>query len=218
MIDATTATSDRLVISRDELRSLKPMEYAVARTPAAVMAVDWTNGGARVSITYVNDAFTRTLSYTAAEISRRHPSPSGAVPTSVSAPATVLFDGPCHFCNATVRFVIANDPAAHFRFAPLESAAAAQLVAPYGRDPSASGSIIVIDAAGIHDRSDAVLRIARGLRRPWCWLGLLAIVPAGVRDRIYDFIAANRYRLFGRSATCPLPPPAIRDRFLGDAP
>jgi predicted DCC family thiol-disulfide oxidoreductase YuxK len=135
----------------------------------------------------------------------------------VTTPATVLFDGICNMCNATVRFVIANDPAGTFRFARLQSAAGMAALAPFSRDPRAVASIVVIDGNGLHERSDAALLIARGLRRPWRWLAVLAVIPAGLRNAIYDWIAANRYRWFGRRTECTLPTPAPRDRFLDDA-
>jgi predicted DCC family thiol-disulfide oxidoreductase YuxK len=136
----------------------------------------------------------------------------------LTTPATVLFDGLCNLCNATVRFIMANDPDGRFRFAPLQSAAAARLLAPFARDPASPSSILVIDADGLHERSGAALRVAGGLRRPWRWLSALTAIPAGVRDPVYDWIARNRYRWFGRRTHCALPSPAQRARFVGDDP
>ena len=130
--------------------------------------------------------------------------------------ATVLFDGVCHLCSAVVRFIIANDPHARFRFAALDSAAGAASLARFGR-VGTSGSretLIVIDESGLHERSAAALRIAGALRRPWCWLAALERVPLSVRDHVYRFIAARRYRWFGRRAACLRPEPAIAFRFL----
>lgn len=132
----------------------------------------------------------------------------------MSAKATILFDGVCNLCNASVRFIIANDPAAHFRFAPLESEPGRAALAAFGQASAAPASIIVIDADGLHERSDAALRIAAGLRQPWRTLALLARVPVRLRDPVYTWIARNRYRWFGRRASCPVPTPEQRARFL----
>ncbi len=128
--------------------------------------------------------------------------------------AIVLFDGTCNFCDASVRFMIANDPADHFRFAASQSDAGIAALRASGRDPATIDSIVLIDRAGIHERSDAALRIAAGLRLPWRALAIFKVLPVGLRDRIYDVVARNRYRWFGRREACSLPPPSVRARFL----
>jgi len=128
--------------------------------------------------------------------------------------AIVLFDGTCNFCDASVQFMIANDPAGYFRFAAAQSDAGIVALRAAGRDPATIESIVLIDRAGFHERSDAALRIAAGLRLPWPALALFRAVPAGLRDRVYDVIARNRYRWFGRRESCRLPTPAVRARFL----
>ena len=128
--------------------------------------------------------------------------------------AIVLFDGTCNFCDASIRFMIANDPADHFRFAASQSAAGIDAMRAAGRDPVTVDSIVLIDGEGFHERSDAALRIAARLRLPWRALAVFRAVPAGLRDRVYDVIARNRYRWFGRRESCRLPTPAVRARFL----
>jgi predicted DCC family thiol-disulfide oxidoreductase YuxK len=126
----------------------------------------------------------------------------------------VLFDGVCNLCNGSVQFIIARDPSAHFRFAPLDSAAARSLIgesAPLGAVPD---SIVLMDHRRMYTRSAAALRIARRLRFPWPLLYALIIVPRPLRDAIYDFIARNRYRWFGKRDTCMVPSPELRARFL----
>ncbi len=128
--------------------------------------------------------------------------------------AVVLFDGVCHLCNAGVQFIIANDPRAHFQFAALQSDAGIATLRAAGREPAAAASIVVIDAAGFHQHSDAVLRIAADLRAPWCLAAALRVIPAALRDRVYTWVARNRYRWFGRRTTCSVPPAASATRFL----
>ncbi len=109
----------------------------------------------------------------------------------------VLFDGICNLCNASVRTIAANDPRGHFRFASLESDTASELALRFGRTPGAVNSIVLVDASGWHERSDAALRIACELRFPWPLLGVFFALPVGLRDRAYDWVARNRYRWFG---------------------
>jgi len=126
----------------------------------------------------------------------------------------VLFDGVCNLCNGSVEFIIARDPTARFRFAPLESAAARSLIdeaRPRGPLPD---SIVLMEHHRMYTRSTAALRIARRLRFPWPLLYALIIVPRPLRDAIYDFIARHRYRWFGKRDTCMVPTPELRARFL----
>jgi len=136
------------------------------------------------------------------------------VAASPDSRSTILFDGICNFCNSSVRFAIANDPTGHFVFASLQSDAARALLAPFGRTPETMNSIVLVDRDGLHDKSDAVLRMALGLRPPFPALFALVLVPKKIRDAGYTFIANNRYRWFGKREVCALPPPGTEDRFL----
>ncbi len=130
----------------------------------------------------------------------------------------VLFDGHCSFCNRTVRWVIRRDRTAHFRFAPLHSAAAHRILAqadPELNPGALPDAMILVDGKGIHFASTAALRIARRLRFPWPFAAAALLVPRPLRDAAYRAFARNRYRWFPRVDSCPLPPPEIRERFVG---
>ena len=126
----------------------------------------------------------------------------------------LLFDGVCNLCHGVVRFVLDHDRDARFRFAPLQSDVGRALLERFHLDPSAIDSVVVIDAAGAHARSDAALHTVRALGAPWSWLWLLIAIPRPLRDVVYDFVARHRYRWFGRKDACPVPRPAWRERFL----
>ena len=129
----------------------------------------------------------------------------------------ILFDGVCNLCSGVVRFVIARDPRAHFRFAALQSDAARRACAEVGAAPPAEvdpDTIIVIASGRALERSDAALAIAAELPFPWPMFGVLRVLPRGVRDRLYRLVARNRYRWFGKSDTCMMPTPELRARFL----
>lgn len=127
----------------------------------------------------------------------------------------VLFDGVCAFCNFWVAFIIRRDRAAKFRFAALGSAAAERVLAGRPMPVPLPESVIVVDAHGVHVRSEASLRILRALPWPWRWLAGLRLVPRGVRDWAYDAVARRRYRWFGKMDACVVPTAAQRERFLG---
>jgi predicted DCC family thiol-disulfide oxidoreductase YuxK len=127
---------------------------------------------------------------------------------------TILFDGVCNLCNGFVQFVIARDPHARFRFGALSSDAATKLLADAGLRGAIPDSIVLVQDGRVYFRSDAPLRIARGLTFPWPLLAVFFVVPRFVRDRVYDFIAARRYRWFGRRDVCMIPTPELKGRFL----
>lgn len=136
------------------------------------------------------------------------PEPTGPV---------ILFDGVCNLCNGAVQWLIERDPEAHFRFAALQSAAAASLLRtrlPEDWAGSLPDSIVLVDEAGVHVESDAALRIARLLPRPHRWLSWSRVLPRFFRDPVYRFVARNRYRWFGERDACMVPTPELRERFL----
>ena len=127
--------------------------------------------------------------------------------------AIVLFDGVCNFCNGSVNFIIARDPAEYFRFAPLQSVPGQELRARYAVDDSVD-SIILIEDDAAHIYSTAALRIAKRLGRGWPLFGIFRIIPRSIRDYLYRLFARNRYRLFGKKEVCMVPTPEVRKRFL----
>ena len=129
--------------------------------------------------------------------------------------AVILFDGVCNLCNGLVRFVIPRDPAARFRFAALQSPGAAELLREAGVTTPLPDSMVLVEDGRVYLRSDAALRVARGLRFPWPLAYGLIVLPRFIRDRVYDLVAAHRYRWFGRRDVCMLPTPELSRRFLG---
>lgn len=129
--------------------------------------------------------------------------------------AIVLFDGVCNFCNASVQFILKRDPKGYFRFASLQSDAGRELLAQYHIDPQKNDSIVLIENGRAYLRSTAALRISRRLVAGWPAIYAFMAVPGFIRDGMYDFIAKNRYRWFGRKDQCMMPEPGWQERFLG---
>lgn len=128
--------------------------------------------------------------------------------------AIILFDGVCNFCNGSVNFIIERDPAAYFKFAPLQSEIGQKLLAENGIDKTVTDSVVLIEDGKAYVRTTAALRIARKLKGYWSWFYGFSIVPSFIRDVFYKLFAKYRYKMFGKQEACMMPTPKIRERFL----
>lgn len=126
----------------------------------------------------------------------------------------VLFDAECVLCSANAQFILTHDKAERFRLASMQGDIGASLFRTHGLDPADPTSILVIDGPIVRKDSDAVLSIYEGLGYPWRLAAVLRIMPTVVRDSIYRLIARNRYRWFGKRATCWVAPERYRSRML----
>jgi predicted DCC family thiol-disulfide oxidoreductase YuxK len=136
----------------------------------------------------------------------------------VQAPyAIVLFDGVCGLCNRSIDFLLRHDRHGALRFAPLQSQAGQALLRQHGLNPAEFSSVVVIDGSQVHRRSDAALHALSRLGAFWGAIAIVArVLPRSGRDAIYDWVAKNRYRWFGRQSSCRIPAPDERQRFLPD--
>lgn len=126
----------------------------------------------------------------------------------------VVFDGLCNFCNGWVSFVIKRDSRGRFRFASAQSDRGAKLLNQISPRPVSLESIVLIDGHRHFEKSDAVLRILSALDGHWPASRILLLAPKVLRDACYSAFARHRYKLFGKSETCPVPDARVRDRFL----
>ena len=142
--------------------------------------------------------------------------PAWISPLAATKTDELFYDGHCGLCHRTVRFVLAEDLGNNaFRFAPLQGETF-QTQVPVEQRAGLPDSIVIRTTDGVLlARSDAIVRILRRLGGVWRILGaILAAIPRGLRDAVYDFIARIRYRVFGkRDDLCPIVPPALRERF-----
>ena len=126
----------------------------------------------------------------------------------------VLFDGVCNLCNWSVQFIINRDPKGIFRFASLQSDIGRKLMQENGQDPDVLESIILVDVEKTYFRSRAALEIAKKLSGLWPLFYAFKIIPSPILDSIYNFIARNRYRWFGRKDQCMVPTKDLSIRFI----
>ena len=126
----------------------------------------------------------------------------------------ILFDGVCNLCNGAVNFVIKRDPGNVFKFAPLQEKQGALLLKTHAIDIQKLDSIVLIENGNVYTKSSAALRIARKMSNLWPLFFVLLIIPNFIRDGVYDFIAKNRYKWFGKKEQCMIPTPGLREKFL----
>lgn len=126
----------------------------------------------------------------------------------------VFFDGVCNLCNAAVNFILDRDPDGYFRFAPLQSDVADDVLPPGLRSDDSLGTIVLLEDGTAYVRSTAALRIAHRLTAPWPLLYAAILLPRRLRDAVYAWIANHRYRWFGRRDKCRIPTPEEKARFL----
>ncbi len=127
----------------------------------------------------------------------------------------ILFDGVCNLCNNSVQYVIKHDKQSKYMFAPLQSNIAKNIIKTFNIDTSKTDSILLYSKkGGLKVKSSAALFIAKDLSFPVNMLAIFLIVPAFIRNVIYDFIAKNRYRWYGKKESCMIPTPELKSRFL----
>lgn len=123
----------------------------------------------------------------------------------------ILFDGYCNLCNGAVQWIIKRDTKAYFHFAPISSDFARQHLSTDFL--TTVDSIVLVNGAQILIKSEAALAIARQLPFPFWLLGGFRLIPRFVRDAVYDLIARNRYRIWGKRDNCMVPNPELKARF-----
>jgi predicted DCC family thiol-disulfide oxidoreductase YuxK len=132
--------------------------------------------------------------------------------TSDAAPIW-LYDGVCVLCSGGVRYTLRHERDHDIRFVTIQSREGRELAQAHGIDPDEPDSFLFIESGRALAKSDGVLALVRHLNGPARLLLLGQPLPKRWRDFIYDRVARNRYRLFGRKASCEMPDAAVRDRF-----
>lgn len=127
----------------------------------------------------------------------------------------LLFDGVCNLCNSSVQFILLRDKKDRFRFASLQSDYGQNLLREHNLPTESFNSLVLVENGKVYKKSTAALRIARKLKGLWPILFAFIIIPPFIRNFVYDIIAKNRYRWFGKKEECMLPRPEWKQKFLG---
>lgn len=127
----------------------------------------------------------------------------------------ILFDGVCNLCNSSVQYVIKHDKNNTFMFTALQSDPGQKLIKAYNIDTTKIDSILLYTPEkGMDYKSTAALKIATKLGFPQNIMGVFFIIPPFIRNWVYDYIAKNRYKWYGKKEACMIPTPELKSRFL----
>ena len=125
----------------------------------------------------------------------------------------ILYDGVCVFCSRWVRFVARRDVERRFRFTAIQSGYGTRLARAFGIDPDDPDTNAVIHDGIAYFKSDAALTVLSNLPG-WKWAGALRTAPRPLRDAVYNLVARNRYRIFGKYDACFVPDAELRARVI----
>lgn len=126
----------------------------------------------------------------------------------------IFFDGVCNLCNGLVKFIIKADRSRQIRFSPLQSEAARDRLKNIGINADELSSVAYITNGKIYYKSAAILHILNDTGGIWRAFYPFILLPRFIRDALYDFVAAHRYKIFGRRESCMIPDENVSGRFL----
>ena len=129
-------------------------------------------------------------------------------------PRVIVFDGVCNLCNLSVQRVLKYDKNAHFSFASLQGKFGQNLLKQKALDSKTFNSFILLEGNQFYTQSTAALRVAKKMSFPFFLFYPFILVPKFIRDTIYDYIANNRYKWFGKTDSCMIPDPEVQQRFI----
>lgn len=137
-------------------------------------------------------------------------------PNVGAADKVILFDGVCKLCNAWSNFIIKHDHQHVFKLCSVQSNEGQKILRHFGLSTEVYESMLVVEGNGVYQQSDAFFQVVAKLGYPWKFICVFRMVPKLLRNWIYDRIALNRYRLFGKYDTCLLPAADHDARYLAD--
>ncbi len=126
----------------------------------------------------------------------------------------VLFDGVCNLCSNSVQFILKRDKKNQFLFGSLQGKAGQEYLAKYNLPLNTFNSFMLVEGDTLYSSSAAALRMLKHLGGGWSLLYAFIIVPKFIRDAVYNLIAKNRYKWFGKKEECWIPAPALKEKFL----
>tara|TARA_B100000497_G_C7692397_1_gene421445 strand:+ start:1706 stop:2107 length:402 start_codon:yes stop_codon:yes gene_type:complete len=129
-------------------------------------------------------------------------------------PRVIVFDGVCNLCNWSVQWVLKYDKNASFSFASLQGEFGQNLLKQKSLDPKTFDSFLLLEGDQLYTLSTAALRVAKKMSFPFFLFYPFILVPKFIRDKIYEYVANNRYKWFGKIESCMIPDQEVQQRFI----
>ncbi|WP_159799009.1 thiol-disulfide oxidoreductase DCC family protein [Flavobacterium sp. MK4S-17] len=127
----------------------------------------------------------------------------------------ILFDGVCNLCDATVQFIIKKDKNDVFRFVQLQSELGKEIISYIGVDTSKTDSIILYEPGkAYYYKAEAAINIAKELGGVYTAMAIFSLLPKKITNSVYDYVAKNRYKWYGKKNECMIPTPEMKAKFL----
>ncbi len=126
----------------------------------------------------------------------------------------LYFDGVCNLCAGAVQFVLKRNKKRNILFASLQGEAGQAMLKQFGLSQTQFNSLVFVEDGKMYQQSTGALRLTRHLGAAWPLLMAFLIVPAFIRNAVYNWVAKNRYKWFGKKNECWLPTPDLKKRFL----
>ncbi len=131
-----------------------------------------------------------------------------------SNPKILYFDGVCNLCAGAVQFVLKRNKKQNILFASLQGKAGQAMLQQFGLSQTQFNSLVFVEDGKMYQQSTGAIRLTRHLGAAWPLLMVFLIVPAFIRNAVYNWVAKNRYKWFGKKNECWLPTPDLKKRFL----
>lgn len=127
----------------------------------------------------------------------------------------ILFDGVCNLCDASIQFIIKHDKKDIFRFVAIQSELGQRIIKHIGINTTETDSIILyLPGVAYYYKAEAALKIAKDLNGIYSFLSLFNVFPNSISNMVYDYIAKNRYKWYGKKEQCMIPTPELKSKFL----
>ncbi|MEZ0006413.1 putative DCC family thiol-disulfide oxidoreductase YuxK [Flavobacterium sp. 28YEA47A] len=127
----------------------------------------------------------------------------------------ILFDGVCNLCDSSIQFIIKHDKKDIFRFVALQSEIGLEIINHIGIDTAKIDSILLYEPGkAYYYKAQAALKIAKELGGIYTAISWFSILPDFLTNAVYDYIARNRYKWYGKKDACMIPTPELKAKFL----
>lgn len=127
----------------------------------------------------------------------------------------ILFDGVCNLCDNTVQFIIKKDKKDIFRFVAIQSDLGQEIIKYIGVDTSKTDSILLYEPGqAYYYKAEAAIKIAKEVGGIYSLMGMFSVLPKSLSNSVYDYVARNRYKWYGKKEECMIPTPEMKAKFL----